>query len=59
MRSNRPRPWYCFRCGDDGHLAANCENEPDPSRVEEKRRKLKERPAEWDLRNGTASVPLN
>ncbi len=59
MRSNRPRPWYCFRCGDDGHLAANCENEPDPSRVEEKRQKLKERQAEWDLRIGTASVPLN
>ncbi len=59
MRSNSPQPWYCFRCGEDGHLAANCENPPDPSRVEEKRRKLKERQAEWDLQNGTASVPLN
>lgn len=58
MRSNRPRPWYCFRCGDDGHLAANCENVPNPSRVEEKRRKLKERQAEWDLQNGAAAVPL-
>ncbi len=37
MRSNRPRPWYCFRCGDNGHLAANCENEPDTSRVENRK----------------------
>lgn len=59
MRSNRPRPWYCFRCGDDGHLAADCENAPNPPRVEEKRRKLKERQAEWDFQNGAATAPLN
>lgn len=59
MRSNHPRPWYCFCCGDDGHLAANCKKAPDPSRVEEKRQKLKERQTEWDLQNGTAAVSLN
>lgn len=25
LRSNRPQPGYCFRCGEDGHLAINCE----------------------------------
>lgn len=59
VRSIRPRPWYCFRCGDDGHLAINCENAPNPSRVEEKRRKLRAKQTEWDLQNGLAAEPLN
>lgn len=28
IRTNRPRPWYWFLCGDDGHLAINCESPP-------------------------------
>lgn len=59
MRTNRPRPWYCFRCGDDGHLAINCENPPNLSRVEEKKRKLRERQAEWDLQHGFTTESLN
>lgn len=59
IRTNRPRPWYCFHCGEDGHLAINCESPPNPSRVEEKRRKLRERQAEWDLQHGFATEPLN
>ncbi|KAL1256491.1 hypothetical protein QQF64_012036 [Cirrhinus molitorella] len=51
MRTNRPRPWYCFRCGEDGHLAINCENPPNSPKVEEKRQRLRERQAEWDLQN--------
>uniref|UniRef100_A0A8C6TK85 CCHC-type domain-containing protein n=1 Tax=Neogobius melanostomus TaxID=47308 RepID=A0A8C6TK85_9GOBI len=26
--SNRPKPWYCFKCGEDGHIKPQCENEP-------------------------------
>lgn len=59
LKTNRPRPWYCFRCGDDGHLAIYCKNAPNPFRVEEKRQNLREKQAEWDLRNGGATVPLN
>lgn len=57
--ANRPRPGYCFRCGEDGHLAVACDNPANPSRVEEKRRRLREQQAEWDSFHGNSSLPLN
>lgn len=54
--SNRPRPWYCFRCGEDGHIKPQCESEPNPSLVDEKRKRLKENQLAWDIENG-ASKP--
>lgn len=59
LTSARPRPGYCFRCGEDGHIAVNCENEPNPSKVESKRHQLREKQAQWDLKNGVASPRLN
>ena len=50
-QSNRPRPWYCFRCGEDGHIMPSCENEPNPELVEQKRHLCKERQLEWDRLN--------
>lgn len=41
--ATRPRPWYCFCRGEDGHLALNCESEPNPLLVEEKRQLLREK----------------
>lgn len=58
--NNRPRPWYCFRCGEDAHLAINCESEPNPLLVEEKRRLLRENQQKWDQQNGsTGTQQLN
>lgn len=54
--SNRPRPWYCFRCGEDGHIKPQCESEPNPSLVAEKRKQLREKQLTWDIENG-ASKP--
>lgn len=56
---SRPRPGYCFHCGGDGHIAVNCENEPNPRKVEEKRRELRERQAKWDLQNSPNLQHLN
>lgn len=53
--SNRPKPWYCFRCGEDGHIKPQCESEPNPSLVAEKRKQLKERQLTWDIQHGTSS----
>uniref|UniRef100_A0A674NQA0 CCHC-type domain-containing protein n=1 Tax=Takifugu rubripes TaxID=31033 RepID=A0A674NQA0_TAKRU len=34
---NRPKPWYCFQCGEDGHIVSACSNDPNPSLVAYKR----------------------
>uniref|UniRef100_A0A3Q2GCR4 TIR domain-containing protein n=1 Tax=Cyprinodon variegatus TaxID=28743 RepID=A0A3Q2GCR4_CYPVA len=52
--SSRPRPWFCFKCGQDGHIAPNCSSQPNSSLVEEKRRQLKQKQQSWEK-----SKPLN
>ncbi|KAK0141215.1 Zinc finger CCHC domain-containing protein 12 [Merluccius polli] len=37
---SQPKPGYCFRCGEDGHIKPQCDNEPNPALVAEKRRKF-------------------
>lgn len=51
QQSVRPRAWYCFKCGEDGHIAQSCSNDPNPALVAEKKRQLQERQSEWDLLN--------
>lgn len=46
--NKKPRPWYCFRCGEDGHIAPSCNNEPNPELVEKKRRELKQKQESWE-----------
>lgn len=52
--STRPKPWYCFQCGEDGHVASSCPNDPNPSLVTAKRKQLKEKQSLWDIQNGAA-----
>lgn len=47
-QAGRPKPWYCFQCGEDGHVAASCNNVANPSLVSSKRRLLKERQSAWE-----------
>lgn len=47
---NRPKSWFCFQCGQDGHIAPNCSSQPNPSLVEEKRRQLKCKQQSWEKR---------
>lgn len=48
---SRPKPWYCFQCGEDGHIASACSNDPNPSLVADKRKQLKEKQLLWDKQN--------
>lgn len=47
----RPHPWYCFNCGEDGHIATTCTNEPKSDVVESKRKELKAKQRAWEEQN--------
>lgn len=48
LANKKPRPWYCLRCGEDGHIAPSCNNVANPELVEKKRRELKQRQETWE-----------
>lgn len=52
----KPRPGYCFRCGQDGHIAPSCSNEPDPEEVERKRKEFRQKQQAWEQQH---KHPLN
>ena len=49
--SKRPKPWYCFQCGEDGHIKTTCSNPPDPALVNAKRQELKTKQEAWEKNN--------
>lgn len=51
QRSTQPKPWYCFKCGQDGHISASCSNDPDPTLVADKRKQLREKRRIWEMQN--------
>lgn len=57
-QTTKPRPWYCFNCGEDGHIAPCCTDPANPRLVAEKKRQLIARQQQWETRNGS-SVALN
>lgn len=52
--NQKPKPWYCFQCGKDGHIAVTCDNPPNPTLVSTKRDQLKEKQRIWEQNH-----PLN
>ena len=58
--SNMPRAWFCFKCGEDGHIAALCLNEPNPAAVHQKNLELRERRDQWRMKHqGRPEFSLN
>lgn len=56
-RVPRPKPWYCFRCGEDAHIASGCSKEPNPALVAAKRKSLKEKQRMWESYNNSTDAP--
>lgn len=55
---SKPRPWYCFKCGEDGHISTLCDNAANPDLVMSKRRELQQKQHMWDEKN-TSRNPSN
>ncbi|XP_067460352.1 zinc finger CCHC domain-containing protein 18-like [Thunnus thynnus] len=56
--ANKPKPGYCFNCGEDGHIAPSCTSTANPALVAEKRKQFEEKQHRWETQNGP-SPPLN
>lgn len=52
----KPRPWYCFQCGEDGHIASTCDGEPNPSLVATKKKLLREKQIQWETLNSSSDT---
>lgn len=55
----KPKPWYCFQCGEDGHIAVTCDNPPNPTLVSTKREQLKEKQRIWEQNHPPNEPSLN
>lgn len=55
----KPKPWYCFQCGEDGHIASSCTDPPNPALVNAKKKELKERQRAWEKTNPEVDSSLN
>ena len=54
----KPKPWYCFNCGEDGHIAPCCTDPANPHLVAEKKKQLEKKQQQWEAQNGS-NLPLN
>ncbi|KAM9753970.1 paraneoplastic antigen Ma3-like [Menidia menidia] len=55
----KPKPWYCFQCGEDGHIASSCTDPPNPALVNAKKKELRERQRAWEKANPGVEGSLN
>ncbi|KAJ8007900.1 hypothetical protein DPEC_G00098980 [Dallia pectoralis] len=54
-----PKPWFCFKCGGDGHIVAKCTFEPNPGLVRKKNAELKEKRSNFWARQAATKPSLN
>lgn len=48
--NTQPRPWYCFKCGEDGHISSTCSNNPNLALVNEKKGQWREKQHLWETK---------
>lgn len=54
-----PRAWFCFKCGEDNHIAARCTNEPNPTLAREKNAELRKKEADFAAWQADAPFAYN
>lgn len=50
-QSIRPRAGFCFKCGEDHHIATTCTQPANPALVKQKKSSLQKRQEQWDGTN--------
>lgn len=50
-----PRPWFCFKCGENGHIAKGCENPANKPAVAKKYEELRAKQDQWKAEQGLSS----
>ncbi|KAE8280154.1 Paraneoplastic antigen Ma1-like protein [Larimichthys crocea] len=50
----QPKAWFCYKCGEDGHIARNCDKPMNKALVDQKYTELRHKQDEWKARQ-----PLN
>lgn len=55
-QNTRPRAGFCYKCGEDGHIVASCSQPANPALVQQKRTRLLERQAQWDVNKNKNSL---
>lgn len=55
-QASRPEPkaWFCFKCGENGHIARQCENAPNKDLVDKKYKELRATQQEWKAKHSQA-----
>lgn len=48
--ASSPKPGFCFRCGEDGHIKPQCDNPPNTALVSAKRKQFNEKKQRWQNR---------
>lgn len=46
----QPKAWFCFKCGEDGHITRNCDRPMNKALVDQKYTELKHKQHEWKAR---------
>lgn len=49
--ASSPKPGFCFRCGEDGHIKPQCNNPSNPALVSAKRKQFNEKKQKWHNRS--------
>lgn len=47
-----PKAWFCFRCGENSHIARECTNAQNKELVDKKYKELKTKQKEWQAKYG-------
>lgn len=57
--SSSPKPGFCFRCGEDGHIKPHCDSDPNPALVSVKRKQFQDKQQKWQRQSPSVKKHLN